>query len=281
MTDASHGLSDVDRALIELYLDDMGWRRLSINTINIRRTYLMKLARELGPLAGVKPKRLRAWLADTERDLKASTQSILLTTYHCFYEWAIKERHLKKDPTLRVDTPKVAKGFPHPITDEDLDKALANADGRMRCWLSLGAFAGGRCCEIATVSREDVYDDASMRLFWAHTKGDKPRSVPLNPKLLYALNNWGMPTSGPLWGEMTAQNMSKAVNAYLHSLDAKRDDGKPATAHCLRHWYGSTLYKLTRDIVMVKELMGHESVGTTQIYAGTDLSKMAGFVGML
>jgi site-specific recombinase XerC len=64
-------------------------------------------------------------------------------------------------------------------------------------------------------------------------------------------------------------------------MDALRNDGKPATAHCLRHWNASTLYQLTHDIVLVKELLGHESVATTQIYAGADMSKSAEWVGKL
>ena len=273
-----------DAELINGYLQDMRWRRLAATTIAIREDYLTHLSNELGPLSKVKPGKLRAWLADPKRGtsggLKATSQSTYLTTYHGFYVWAIKAKKLKKDPTLRVDKPKVSKGFPHPIIDDDLEKVLANADPMVRCWLSLGAYAGARCCEIAGVSREDVFDDESMRLYLAHTKGDKPRWVPLSQKLLDALNDWGMPGAGPLW-DLNAAQMSKALNAHLHTYEAKRDDGRPATAHCLRHWYGSTLYQLTNDIVMVKELMGHESVATTQIYAGTRMDKASEWVRKL
>lgn len=270
-----------DRKLIEGFIADMVWRRRSVNTISIRTTYLNKLSRELGPFATVKPKALREWLADPERHLKASTQAVLLTTYHSFFTWAIKAKRLKKDPTIRIDKPAVAKGFPHPIADEDREKALANADPRMLCWLGLGCWAGCRCQEIALMSIEDIHID-TMTIYIAHGKGDKTRFVPLKDELLEALTAWdGLPTSGRLWPQMTPADMSKAINTHLHGLDAKRDDGLPATAHCLRHWYADRLYKMTKDIILVKELLGHASVATTQIYAGADMSRSAEWVGLL
>lgn len=271
-----------DARLIASYLEDMHWRRLSQTTIDIRATYLAHLSRELGPFDKVKAKNLRAWLADVERDLAPSTQAVYLNCYHGFYTWAIKNKRLKKDPTLKLDKPKAKKGEPHPILAADLATALANADPRMRCWLALGAFAGCRCKEITGVRREDIYDDPTMRLYIAETKGDKPRWVSLNPLLLDALDAGGMLlASGRLWPDMTPQKMSKAIAGYLHAMDARRVDGKLASAHALRHWFGTELFQSTLDILLVKDAMGHESVATTQGYAASDTSKAAGSVAAL
>lgn len=249
--------------LINGYCEHMEWRRLSRTTVSIRCTYLTKLSRDLGPFKDIKPKVLRAWLADPERKLEASSQAVLLTTIHGFYLWAQKNKKLKKDPTVRIDKPRVAKGFPHPISEDDLAKALANADALMRCWLTLGAYSGCRCQEIALMSREDI-DEERMRLHIVHGKGAKQRWVPLSSKLLSALHEWGIPSTGRLW-EVTPAQMSKMLSAYLH------DQGINASAHSLRHRFASQIYQHTKDILKVKNLLGHESVATTQIYAAANM----------
>lgn len=268
-----------DAMLVAGYLEHLKWRNRAQTTIEIRRTYLSKLSDELGPLNKIKPKQLRRWLADSDRGLQAASQAVLLSTFHSFFSWAIRDGRLKRDPTLRIDKPATKKGEPHPINDDDLAKALANADAITRCWLSLGAFAGCRCQEIALMSREDVRD-ADMRLFIAHGKGSKQRWVPLSPKILDALNDWGMPASGRLW-EITPAEMSKALSAYLHGLNAKRVDGLPATAHSLRHWFGTHTYMASKDLRLTQILMGHSSPTTTAGYAAADMSQAAGIVGSL
>lgn len=114
----------------------------------------------------------------------------------------------------------------------------------------------------------------------ANGKGNKSRFVPLKEELLEALTAWEMPAEGRLW-DINPQQMSKILSAFLKLHNAKRDDGKPATAHCLRHWYGTELYRATKDILLVRDLMGHESVATTQIYAQSDTSKSAPAVALL
>lgn len=280
MSDQSISTRLKDAELIAAYIEQMRWQRRSETTITIRRTYLAKLSRDLGPFGKIKPKKLQAWLADPERDLMASSQAVLIGCFHGFYTWAIKTKRLKKDPTLRIDKPSQPTGEPHPITDEDLERAFDQSDALMRCWLALGAYAGCRCQEMALLTREDVRDDGRMSLYIAHAKGNKTRHVPLSPKLLEALNGWGMPESGRLWA-ITPQEMSKAVGGYLHSFNAQRVDGQPASAHSLRHWFGSKTYQKSKDLRLTMTLMGHVSPATTTGYAAADTSQAAGIVGSL
>lgn len=269
-----------DAELILAYLDHLRWLNRSPNTIAIRRIYLSHLSLTLGHFADIKPKHLRAWMADPARNLEASSQATYLSTYRSFYTWAVKNRHLKRDPTLKIDKPAVKKGEPHPIADTDREKCIRNADPQMLCWLLLGSLAGCRCQEIALMRREDVRDDDTMRLFIAFGKGDKSRFVPLAPALLDALNTWGMPSTGRLW-EWNPAQMSKKINAHLHSVDAKRVDGEPATAHSLRHWFGTKTYQACKDLRLTQILMGHSSPNTTAGYAAADMSQAAGIVGSL
>lgn len=118
-----------DDDLIAGYLEHLRWCNRAQTTIDIRRTYLTKLSRDLGPLGNVKAKRLRKWLADPQRGLEASSQGVLLSAFHSFFNWARRERLLKKNPTLRIEKPATPKGEPHPITDIDREKALIRDNG--------------------------------------------------------------------------------------------------------------------------------------------------------
>lgn len=256
-----------DTDLIDRYIASLKWRNRSITTQDMRRSYLLKSLREIGSFSEWTAHELQDWLGDPERDLKPQTQSLLLTTFDGFFKWARKENLLKKNPCKKIDKPKGDNEEHHPISDEDLAKAFANADTLTACWLALGAYSGLRCQEIALISREDIYDDETKRLFVAHGKGAKTRWVPLTPQLKEVLNAWkGMPAEGRLWF-MTPQQMSKALNAYLHD-----EIETASTAHSLRHFFASKLYQSTRDIRLVQILLGHSSIATTQRYAKADMS---------
>lgn len=258
-------ISDTD--LIDRYIAALKWQNRSITTQDMRRSTLSKGVRELGPFVGWTSREIQDWLANPDRKLKPQSQSLILTTFNGFFTWARKEKLLKKNPVKKIDKPKPDNEEHHPISDEDLARAFDNADTLTACWLALGAYAGLRCQEIALLSREDIYEDGSKRLFVAHGKGAKTRWVPLTPQLKAVLDAWkAMPAEGRLW-YLTPQQMSKALNAYLH-LEIQ----SPSTAHSLRHFYATKLYQETKDIRLVQVLLGHSSIATTQRYAKADMS---------
>jgi integrase len=182
---------------------------------------------------------------------------------HQFYEWAIDFGLLASDPTRQVVRPKQRQGKPRPIPTGDLVTALQMADPTMRCWLSLGAFAGLRCKEIAGLAVEDVlWDDG---LLFVHGKGDKDRLVPIHPLVEAALHSIPHPSRGavfrrPRGGPYPAAQVSREGSLYFSSL------GIGATMHQLRHWFGTYVQRATGDLRTTQELMGHASPTTTAIY---------------
>lgn len=186
-----------------------------------------------------------------------------LSTLHGYYSWAIRRGLATEDPTMSIDRPKLRKCLPRPIADDDLALALMLADPRMRAWLTLAAFAGLRCCEIARLHADDVHiSDCLLRI---NGKGDKDRLVPLHPAVVDALRTYGISTRGPIFRgkkgrQVTADYVSDTINAFL------RDIGVPATAHQCRHWFGTKTYQQSGDIRAVQELLGHACLSSTEIY---------------
>lgn len=209
-------------------------------------------------LGGATPEVLERAL--DRRKVSSRTRYGYVSTLHGFYQWAVLEGHLSNDPTLRMVRPKLRQGLPRPVTTTDLDWALGQAQGRMRAWLALAAYGGLRCQEIAYLEREDVLDTSDPPLLRiVHGKGRKERVVPLNPDLLMALRALPMPRTGRLWN-LTPATVSAHVAKFLD------DHGVDATCHNFRHWFGTNVYRSTRDLRLVQELLGHSSPTTTALY---------------
>lgn len=97
-------------------------------------------------------------------------------------------------------------------------------------------------------------------------KGGHERVVPMRPDVLASLHAMGLPRAGRLFrrdagGGFTGEQMSRWLNGYLHGT-ADVD----ASAHQLRHWFGSRAYEECRDLRVVQELLGHASPTTTAVY---------------
>lgn len=198
--------------------------------------------------------------------ISSRTRYQILTTLHSFYLWAIMEELTTDDPTARIRRPKMRRALPRPIRDEDLASALEQASPQMRAMLLLAAYAGLRCQEIAGLERQDIFETGDPpKLRITEGKGGHERIVPLHPATLEALLAM-MPRVGPIFrrpygNRYSPAQLSKEIRDYLHD-----EVGVDATAHQLRHWFGTKVYAASHDIRLTQELMGHASPNTTAGY---------------
>lgn len=181
-----------------------------------------------------------------------------------FYRWAIDFELIDHDPTTRLARPRTRPGKPRPIATDDLLAAVQQAQPTMRCWLILMAFAGLRCKGVAGLAVEHIMWDEGVLI--VKEKGDRERIIPMHPWVRTELSRQPLPTRGPVFrrprgGPYPAAQLSKETNQYLASL------GIGATAHQLRHWFGTNVYRQSKDLRVTQELMGHSSPTTTAGYA--------------
>lgn len=239
-------------------------RGLMATTIELRTGHLRRFERWLDPTP-----LLDATVADVEayietRTWEDSTQYVFLSHVHAYFKWAVREGLTELDPTEYVDRPRVRRGLPRPISEDQLTYLVAQAAGRMRAWLLLGAFSGLRCMEIAGLHRGDVLEaDMHLRVLG---KGRKERVVPMHPLVLAALRAQGMPKAGPLWRmadgrQITAHRLSQAANRWIRAM------GVDATMHQLRHFFGTHTYRECQDVLAVGGLLGHSNPASTAVYA--------------
>lgn len=253
--------------LIRLFGRDQERRGLLRTTVAVRRMDLRAFARVLN----------RDLFTATRGDIESflDTRSIgvrarytWISHLHCFYEWAIDQELTAVDPTARIVRPKLRRGLPRPASSSELSNALKGAAPIHRCWILLASYQGLRCQEIGGLRREDVLEVEGL-LRVVHGKGGHERLLPLHPEVFQALRSLPMPRHGwvftaPMGGRYSPQYISCNFNRAL------RDLGVEATAHQLRHWFGSNLYAQTHDLRVVQEMMGHASPTTTSIYTAFD-----------
>lgn len=191
-----------------------------------------------------------------------------------FFAFAIDEGLRADDPTTRLTPVRAPRGTPRPFTREQIERMLATgAYKRARAMILLGYYQGFRVSSIARVHGRDI--DLASGTIRTIAKGSKALVLPLHP-VIAALamtmpsDDWWFPAGGGRVGHVRPGTVTDAVR------DAKRRAGihdPQLTAHSLRHAFGTDLVDAGVDIRVIADLMGHESVATTQIYTGVSAER--------
>lgn len=196
-----------------------------------------------------------------------------------FYTWAVREGLTDHDPSIRLERPRRPRRLPRPMPRADVERALNEAPEPMRTWYLLAVKAGLRACEIAPVRTRDI---TNSLLIIPVQKGGSMGAVPLSPGLVAALcpniasQGWWFPHGYDDSHHVTAGQVSKRGNQWLRSA------GIPHTLHSLRHTYGTNIYRLSgNDLLLTAELLRHRNLDTTRGYAALNPDRAASVVALL
>jgi integrase/recombinase XerD len=265
-----------------LWLED----GLAHNTLTSYRLDLTQLAgwleKERGKaLLAAEHADLLAYLANRVKGkAKATSTSRLLSSLKRFYQYALRQGKIVRDPTLNIDTPKLPRGLPKTLTEKDVEKLLAAPDindplgVRDRTMLETLYASGLRVSELVTLKVAQVSQD--MGVVRIMGKGSKERLVPLGEEALDWLKRY-LKEARPLilqqraadamfvtsrGGAMTRQSFWHLLKRY----SAQAGLAKPISPHTLRHAFATHLLNHGADLRVVQLLLGHSDISTTQIY---------------
>lgn len=242
---------------------------MSETTISATRGALNRLTNTIGEPTSLTRNDIEHYLGSL--DIDPGTRAGYLSWYRSFYRWALEQGYVTENPCEHIPRPRTPDRLPHPISEDDLALILNRTEGpEMTAWLVLGAYAGLRCKEIAGVRVRDL-DFTARVLRVSAPKGHRERAVPMHDRVLGGLNAFGVPDAGFVFPHsripgvpVRAHTVSQKVGAWL------RWHGINASAHSLRHRFGTQLYRVTKDLRLVQEMMGHRSPLTTAGYTQLD-----------
>lgn len=246
------------RKSINGWTDTLRAAGLSAQTIKSRRYKMVHLATLLMPSGPEDVTTEQIVQAFARQQWKPETRKAYRNTISSFFRWLHKSGRRSDDPSLDVPRVKKPHAHPRPCPDRYIAAAMKMATTSERLMIRLGAECGLRRGEIARVHSDDVVADSAGRSLIVRGKGDKQRIVPLPDDLAgNIMDARGYLFPGRFGGHVEESYIGDHISRLL-------PDGY--AAHTLRHRFATTAYAATHDLFVVAELLGHESVETTEHY---------------
>jgi integrase/recombinase XerD len=273
--------SQIDRFIDALWIED----GLSAQTLAAYRRDLSLFARWLQEqhdrsLQAARESDLLAYMAERHEATRASTANRRLSVFKRFCRWALRERLIDADPTLKLQAARTPLRVPKVLSEAQVEALLAAPEVdtplglRDRTMIELMYASGLRVSEL--VSLKTVYlslDEGALRVTG---KGAKERLVPFGAEAHAWVRRYLAEARGAILkgqasdalfvtargGPMTRQMFWKLIKA--HAL--KAGIHAPLSPHTLRHAFATHLLNHGADLRAVQMLLGHADISTTTIY---------------
>lgn len=242
----------------------------------------------------VTPLIIRGYLLDlsTKGLSKASIKQNLASLKH-YYKFLFSQSYIKNDPFEYISSPKLDERLPDFLTEKEIKqlfeanmKRTDNLKYRDQAILELLYASGLRVSELVSLKYQNI--DMKNRVIKVIGKGNKQRIVPFSNSAKLAINNY-LDNCRNL---LLSKDKTNSTNTYIFL----NNNGKPLTSrgleyilkeiekksncymklhpHKLRHSFATTMLSNGADLRVIQELMGHESIGTTQIYTHVSYTQM-------
>lgn len=246
------------RKSINGWTDTLRAAGLSAQTIKSRRYKMVHLATLLMPSGPEDVTTEQIVQVFARQQWKPETRKAYRNTISSFFRWLRKSGHRADDPSQDVPRVKKPHAHPRPCPDRYIKAALEKATESEKLMIRLGAECGLRRGEIARVHSDDVVPDNVGRSLMVRGKGDKQRIVPMPDDLAdMVMAAHGYLFHGRFGGHVEESYVGDHISRLLPNGYG---------AHTLRHRFATAAYAATHDLFVVAELLGHESVETTEHY---------------
>lgn len=226
------------------------------------------------------------WLSD--QDFSVASQARKLTAVRMLCRYLVREHLRDDDPTELLSGPKTRRKLPQTLSPVEMDRLLAAPSGgdayavRDRAMLELFYSSGLRISELCALTLQQVdLEHGFVRVFG---KGAKERVVPLGGKARDAVRVYlvsGRPrlvkprTGSELFISERGKAISRKTLWLIVKTSAKRAGlAKPVKPHLLRHSFATHLLGGGADLRAIQEMLGHASIGTTQIYTAVESTRI-------
>ena len=221
----------------------------------------------------------------TELGMMPSSQSRIISGLRSFYRYCLIEGICRQDPTLLLEAPRQKRTLPDVLSFGEIEKISAQIDlstpegGRNKAILETLYSCGLRVSELVNLRISALYlDDGYIRVTG---KGDKERLVPIGHAAIRFINIYLQDirvhitvkagSEDILFLNRRGSRLSRVmIFLFLKDLVKKAGISKNISPHTFRHSFATHLVEGGADLRAVREMLGHESITTTEIYTHID-----------
>lgn len=227
------------------------------------------------------------FIYDVAKKINPRSQARIISGLRSFFDYLIFEDYRKTNPTDLIEAPKIGRKLPDTLSEEEINKLISAVDlshpqgERNRTIIETMYSCGLRVSELITLKISDLFfEEGFIRVIG---KGNKQRFVPIHYTaqkyiLLYINNirNHLKPQKSfedTVFLNRRGKGLTRQmIFIILKNLALNIDLKKKISPHTLRHSFATHLLKNGADLRAIQQMLGHESITTTEIYVHLDKS---------
>lgn len=228
----------------------------------------------------------------TEQGTHPRTNARILSCFRTFYQYLLREKYCKADPTLNLASPTLGRSIPKDLSEADVENLLKAPNTaepiepmalRDKALLEVLYACGLRVTELVSLTLEQI--NLQQGVVRVVGKGDRERIIPFGEEAAFWLQRY-LTVGRPLLAKadqpsnavflsnravaMTRQTFWHRIKHYARVVGIH----KPLSPHTLRHAFATHLVNHGADLRVVQMMLGHASISTTQIYTHVANSRL-------
>ena len=230
---------------------------------------------------------IKQFIYEVAKKITARSQARIISGLRSFFDYLVFEEHRNTNPTDLIETPKIGKKLPDTLSQNEIDALIEAIDlshpqgERNKTIFETMYSCGLRVSEAITLKISDLFfEEGFIRVLG---KGNKERYVPIHENAqryitIYqkAIRRHVLPQKGfedTLFLNRRGKGLSRQmIFMILKDLAIKIDLKKKISPHTLRHSFATHLLQNGADLRAIQQMLGHESITTTEVYVHVDKS---------
>ncbi|CAL2077203.1 site-specific tyrosine recombinase/integron integrase [Tenacibaculum sp. 190524A05c] len=270
----------IERALSENSIEN--YTRDILKLVNYIETYEINVS----PIT-IDKDQIKQFIYEVSKIISPRTQARIISGLRSFFDYLVFEGYREDNPLDLIQSPKIGRKLPDVLSNEEINKIIGSIDlshpqgERNRTILETIYGCGLRVSELINLKISDLFFDEGF--IKVTGKGDKVRFVPIHTSTMKFINLYishirslitpKKEDSDILFLNRRGKRLTRQmIFIILKDLCAKANINKSVGPHTLRHSFATYLLKEGVDLRAIQQLLGHESITTTEIYVHLDNS---------
>lgn len=247
-------------------------------------TYLESINNPISPIK-IEKETIHQFIYEVAKVVSPRTQSRVISGLRSFFDYLLFEGYRDNNPTSLLETPKIGRKLPDTLSENEIDLIISQIDlshpqgERNRAMLETLYGCGLRVTELITLKISDLFfDEGFIRVLG---KGNKERFIPINTKNQKYINTFIKEIRCHITAQKTFEDTlflnrrgkqltRNMVFMILKDLVLKAGIEKTVSPHTFRHSFATHLLENGADLRAIQQMLGHESITTTEIYMHLD-----------